>query len=61
MDFKLNYQVQHCKKNVFIFCNEEGHFSDNYFDLLSHQTKIIEFKTESSSLNTIEIKTLNTI
>ena len=49
------------QKNVFLFTNEKGHFSDNFFDLLPNETKVLEFKTESKSLNNLDIKTLNNI
>ena len=49
------------QKDMFLFTNEKGHFSDNFFDLLPNETKIIEFTTDVNSLNGLQIKTLNTI
>ncbi|MDB9960968.1 glycoside hydrolase family 2 protein [Oceanihabitans sp.] len=47
------------QKDVFLFCNDTGHFSDNYFDLLPNEIKTIHFETEGKSLDDLEIKTLN--
>ena len=37
-------------KAVQINCKEDGFFSDNYFDVIPNQNKIIYFKTESNKL-----------
>lgn len=47
------------QKNVFLFTNSKGHFSDNYFDLMPNQHKIIEFNTRATNLDNLKIKTLN--
>ena len=47
------------QKDVFLFCNNKGHFSDNYFDLLPNEIKTIHFETEGKSLDDLKIKTLN--
>ncbi len=57
--FKIELSSNTLQKDVFLFCNEKGHFSDNYFDLLPNQTKIIEFKTQASNISSLKIKTLN--
>jgi beta-mannosidase len=49
------------QKDVFLFTNEKGHFSDNFFDLLPNETKTIYFKTSAHSLDDLQIKTLNSI
>ncbi|MFK8060514.1 MAG: glycoside hydrolase family 2 protein [Polaribacter sp.] len=59
--FKISLKSEVLQKDVFLFSNEKGHFSDNYFDLLPNETKVIKFKTDSKSLNDLEIKTLNNI
>ena len=60
---KLGYNIElSCKtlqKEVFLYTETKGHFSDNYFDLLPNETKTIAFKTEDVELNEIKIKTLN--
>ncbi|TYB78424.1 beta-mannosidase [Bizionia myxarmorum] len=47
------------QKDVFLFCNESGHFSDNYMDLLPNESKQIEFKTSAENLNSLKIISLN--
>jgi beta-mannosidase len=49
------------QKDVFLFTNKKGHFSDNFFDLLPNETKTIYFKTSANSLDDLQIKTLNSI
>ena len=43
----------------FLFTDEKGRFSDNFFDLIPNKTKVVEFITEVNSLDDIQIKTLN--
>ena len=49
------------QKDVFLFSKEKGHFSDNFFDLIPNQNKVIKFITKENSLNDLRIKTLNSI
>jgi beta-mannosidase len=49
------------QKEVFLFTKEKGHFSDNFFDLMPNETKVITFTSESETLSDLKIKTLNTI
>lgn len=57
--FEIVLQSKTLQKDVFLFCNEKGRFSDNYFDLLPNEEKRIVFKTQSASLSNLKIKTLN--
>ena len=59
--FKITLKSSILHKDVFLFTDEKGHFSDNLFDLLPNETKVIKFKTDSKSLSDLEIKTLNLI
>ncbi|MFD2822243.1 glycoside hydrolase family 2 protein [Lacinutrix iliipiscaria] len=59
--FQIELSSETLQKNVFLFCNEKGHFSDNYFDLLPNKTKTIQFNTKSKSLNNLQLKTLNSL
>ena len=59
--FKITLKSSILQKDVFLFTKEKGHFSDNFFDLLPNETKVIKFKTGSKSLSDLEIKTLNLI
>ncbi|MEJ6792224.1 MAG: glycoside hydrolase family 2 protein [Lacinutrix sp.] len=47
------------QKDVFLYSNEKGHFSDNFFDMLPNETRVIQFKTEALQLNDLKIKTFN--
>lgn len=47
------------QKDVFVFSDSKGKFSDNYFDMMPFERKIIEFKTRSGELEDLKIKTLN--
>ncbi|TXD53057.1 MULTISPECIES: beta-mannosidase [unclassified Polaribacter] len=49
------------QKDVFLFTAKKGHFSDNFFDVMPNETKVLNFKTEVSSLEDLQVKTLNTI
>lgn len=57
--FQIKLSSKTLQKDVFLFCNDSGHFSDNYFDLMPNQTKTINFGTKSSELNGLQIKTFN--
>ena len=59
--FSIMLKSNVLQKDVFLFTNEKGHFSDNFFDLLPNETKVLEFITDSKSLNDLQIKTLNSI
>jgi len=47
------------QKSVFLYTDEHGHFSDNYFDLLPNISKTITFKTKVTSLKNLQLKTVN--
>ena len=47
------------QKDVFLYTNEKGFFSDNFIDLLPDKKYLIEFKTEAKSIDDLKIKTLN--
>jgi beta-mannosidase len=49
------------QKDVFLFTNKKGHFSDNFFDLLPNETIRVDFKTDANTLDNLQIKTLNAI
>jgi beta-mannosidase len=44
--YKLTLTSNRLAKNVFIGTEIDGHFSDNYFDLLPDEKKVVVFKTE---------------
>ncbi len=59
--FTITLQSNVLQKDVFLFTNEKGHFSDNFFDLMPNETKILEFKTNAKMLDDLKVKTLNKI
>jgi beta-mannosidase len=59
--FSITIKSAVLQKEVFLFTDEKGHFSDNFFDLLPYETKTILFETNATSLNDLKLKTLNEI
>ena len=57
--FKIILKSIVLQKDIFLYSEERGHFSDNYFDLLPNEEVVIQFKTETETLNSLKIKTLN--
>nr|WP_321230402.1 glycoside hydrolase family 2 protein [uncultured Psychroserpens sp.] len=57
--FIIKISSKTLQKNVFLFTNVKGHFSDNYFDLLPNTEVEIEFETEANTLDDLKIKSLN--
>jgi beta-mannosidase len=49
------------QKEVFLFTKEKGHFSDNFFDLMPNETKVITFTSNIETLSDLKIKTLNAL
>lgn len=56
--FSINLNSKHLQKDVFLHTSEKGKWSDNFFDLIPDEEKIIHFTTDSENLN-LEIKSLN--
>jgi beta-mannosidase len=59
--FSITLKSAVLQKDVFLFTNKKGHFSDNFFDLLPNETMHVDFKTGANTLDNLQIKTLNTI
>ncbi len=57
--FKIELLSSTLQKNILLYTEEKGHFSDNFFDLLPNKTKIIEFETDSKTLENLKLKSLN--
>ena len=57
--FDITLYAETLQKDVFLYTNEEGFFSDNYFDLMPGETVIIHFKTNAEALGYLNIKRLN--
>ena len=59
--FSITLKSQVLQKDVFLFTTEEGHFSDNFFDVLPNETKTIFFETKAKSIDGLKIITLNNL
>ena len=57
--FQIELTSNSLQKYVFLFCNERGYFTDNYFDLLPNEVKIIEFRADSKVTPIFNIKSFN--
>jgi len=47
------------QKNVFLFTNQKGHFSDNFIDMIPNETYNIHFNTDSDKLEDLQLKSFN--
>ncbi len=59
--FSIKLTSDVLQREVFLYTKAKGHFSDNFFDLLPNESKIIVIETEATSLVDLKIKTLNNI
>ncbi|MFD1062354.1 glycoside hydrolase family 2 protein [Winogradskyella litorisediminis] len=58
--FNITLSSSILEKDVFLYTNEKGHFSDNFFDILPNERIIIHFKTDAKKLENLQYKTFNT-
>ena len=58
--FNIELSSKTLQKDVFLFTESKGHFSDNFFDLLPNESITVHFKTASKIFNDLGIKTFNT-
>jgi beta-mannosidase len=59
--FSIQLNSDVLQKEVFLFTKEKGHFSDNFFNLMPGETKVITFTSDIETLSDLKIKTLNNI
>lgn len=59
--FSIEISSKVLQKEVFLFSNHKGHFSDNFFDLMANTSKTILFETDAESIDNLTIKSLNNI
>lgn len=59
--FSITVTSEVLQKDVFLFTDSKGHFSDNFFDLLPNETKVIEFTTDAREFDKVRIKSLKSI
>jgi beta-mannosidase len=45
--YKISLTSKNLAKNVFLSCEIDGFFTDNYFDILPGRTKTVDFVTGS--------------
>ncbi|MDH7444878.1 beta-mannosidase [Aquimarina sp. 2201CG14-23] len=57
--YEVKISSTQLQKDVFLYTNSKGSFSDNFFDLLPNEEKVVLFKTTTDSEVDILIKTLN--
>lgn len=57
--FDIELSSKTLQKDVFLFTESKGHFSDNFFDLLPNEFITVHFKTASKTLNDLRLKTFN--
>jgi beta-mannosidase len=57
--FSILLSSRTLQKDVFLYSENKGHFSDNFFDLLPNESRVIYFKTKALQLNDLKIKTFN--
>ena len=58
--FNIELSSKTLQKNVFLFTETKGHFSDNFFDLLPNESITVHFKTASKTFTNLGLKTFNT-
>lgn len=59
--FKVELISKVLQKNVFLYTDQQGHFTDNFFDLLPGEIKQVFFKTNSQDALELKWKTLNNL
>lgn len=57
--FSIRLTSKVLQKDVFLYSNKKGHFSNNFFDLLPNESRVIHFKTNALELKDLKIKTFN--
>ena len=58
---EISLKATTLQKNVFLYTNTPGHFTDNFFDLLPGQEKKIIFLTKDPQSTILQFKTLNAL
>lgn len=59
--FQIELSSTTLQKDVFLYCNETGRFSDNYFDLLPNRKKVVNFKTTQTETILFKTKSVNSL
>ncbi len=59
--YDIMLQSKTLQKDVFLSSNTNGKFSDNFFDLLPNEKRVVRYLTENSEKPEITIRTLNDV
>lgn len=59
--YSIELSSKTLQKDVFLYTKTNGHFSDNFFDLLPNQPKTIEFSTQENESVNFNIKCINNL
>ena len=57
--FKIELSATTHQKDVFLYTNSKGRFSDNFFDLLPNESVIVHFNTKAASIDDLQLKSFN--
>jgi beta-mannosidase len=57
--FEITLSSKTFQKDVFLYSDEKGDYSDNYFDMLPNKSVKIHFNTEAKSFESLKFKRLN--
>ena len=57
--FSITLSSHTLQKDVFLYTNSKGRFSDNFFDLLPNESVTIYFKTRSVNIDDLQLKSFN--
>ncbi|WP_299113742.1 glycoside hydrolase family 2 protein [uncultured Winogradskyella sp.] len=57
--FNIELSSETFQKDVFLYADMKGHFSDNFFNMLPNKTYSIHFKTEADKLEDLNLKSFN--
>ncbi len=59
--FSIALSSKTLQKEVFLISNAKGHFSDNFFDLLPNESRVVHFSTKALKMDRLQIKTVNNL
>ncbi len=57
--FKIELSSNTLQKDVFLYSDSKGRFSDNFFDIRPNEPVIIHFSTEASNVDDLQLKSFN--
>lgn len=57
--FSIELSSKTLQKDVFLYSNSKGRFSDNFFDILPNKKVQVHYKTNAEALDDLQIKSFN--